>query len=278
MAQAPNQSQNFLQRAQEYIRGNTQQQPQRGDRQNNNQSNQNRNTQQNDNTQQNNQQPANRQTQQNQNNNNQDGLNDPENRQTPFDAYKGLWDNVDNSAEQAPDFKLDDKLINGTADTLDFLRDLPEDLQQELSEHFGERMPAISKLMNHIGRRAYATALTHNTALTDKYMKVKDGFSQKGLGRSIKEHMALTGIASHEAAQKNPIIRETLQMIGSKLAKLHPDASPDWIRDKSFEFFKEVNNAMNPTPETTQKQEAVKPGGSDFDWETWGKSDIKRDL
>lgn len=274
MAQAnPNSNQqgNIMQRAMDYVRGNQPNNQDRGTRQNNTQQ------QANSGGQGNNQQNNNRQEQQQQNNQNNGDLNNPENRQTPFAAYEGLWDNVDTNGEQAPDFNLDSKVIDGTADRLDFMRDMPEDMQEGLTQAFGDNLPHIIKALNHLGRKAYATSVTHNTALTDKYLKVKDGFSQKGLGRSIKEQMVLTGIASHEAAQKNPVIREMLSMIGSKLARLHPDATPDWIRDKAFDFVKEVNGAMFPTPQDQQQQEAKQPGGADFDWNTWAKSDIKRD-
>ncbi len=270
MSQAPNQG-SMMQRATEFFRGNQQPNQDRGTRQNNTQSNQPQNNQQQNN------QPANKNQQQNNNNQNQGDLNNPENRQTPFDAYKGLWDTVDNSAEQAPAFKLDDKLINGTAEKLDFLADLPEDLQEGFTSAFGENAQLVAKLFNHVGRKAYATSLNHTTALTDKYLNVKDTFSQKGLGKSIKEHMALTGLDAHEAAQKHPIVKETLRMIGKQIAQKHPDATPDWIQTQALKFFSEMHGALNPTPEATQQVEAKKPGGQEFDWGEWAKNDIKRD-
>lgn len=275
MAQAPSGNQgSLMDRASQFFRGNQNNTGDRGTRQNNTQDNQRGNNNQNNNNNnqnQNDNQNNNRQQQQRDNNQNRDDLNNPENRQTPFDAYKGLWDTVDNSADVAPPFKLDDKLINGTAEKLNFLSDLPEDLQTELAEHFGEKMPAIEKLMNHIGRRAYATSLNHTTALTDKYLNVKGSFDQKGLGRSIKEHMALTGLDAHKAAQTHPIVKETLRMIGKQIAQKHPDASPDWIQEQSIKFFTEMHGALNPTPEATQVIEAKKPGGADFDWDGWTK-------
>lgn len=262
---------NFMQRAVEYVRGNQPQQGERGTRQNN--------TQQVQNTQQQPQgsQPNNRQQQQQQNNQNIDDTNNPENRQTPFDAYKGLWDNPDTSAENAPDFKLDDKLINSTADQLDFLRDLPEDMQEGLQAAFGENSAVVAKILNHIGRKAYATSLNHTTALTDKYLKVKGTFDSKGRGREIREHMALTGINSHEAAQKHPIVKETLNMFAQRIARANPDASPQWIQDKALEFFKEMSGALFPnlSKEQTQQEEQKAPGGSDFDWDTWSKQGPK---
>lgn len=265
---AANPQGSFMQRAVEYVRGNTQNQQQRGTQQVNDRQ------QPNNQQQQNNQQPNTRQQQQQQNNQNVDDIQNPENRQTPFDAYKGLWQDVDNSAESAPDFKLEDKLINTTADNLDFLRDLPEDLQEGLNTAFGENVGIVAKVLNHIGRKSYATSLTHSTALTDKYLKVKGNFDQKGLGRNIREHMALTGISSHEAAQKNPFVKETLQMIGQRLARQNPDASPDWIQTKALEFFKEMSGALFPANQQQQQQEDERkaPGGEEFDWSSWSKT------
>jgi len=264
MAQAPNQP-GMMSRVMDAVRGNQQQNQNRGTQQTNNQ--------QQNNQQQNNQQGNNRQQQQNQNNQNGNDTNNPENRQTPFDAYANLWKDADSASEVAPDFKVDEKLLNNTADSIDFTRDLPEDLQEGLTQAFGDNLPMLLKALNHIGRRSYATSLNHGSLLTDKYLKVKGTFDQKGFGRNVREHMALTGINSHEAAQKHPIVRETLQMIGQRLAKANPDASPDWIRDKAFEFFKEMGSALTPqnTQETQQQEEAKKPGGRDFDWDSWGK-------
>lgn len=271
MAQA--QQGNFITRAFDAMRqGSNQQQQQNNNQQQNNQ-------QQNNQQQQNQSQNNNRQQQQQQNNQNQNDLNNPENRQTPFDAYKNLWQNADTSAENPPDFKLDDKLVNTTADSIDFLKDLPKEMVEGLQTAFGDNYGVVADVLNHIGRRAYATSLNHGSLLTDKYLKVKGTFDQKGFGRNVKEHMALTGIASHEAAQKHPILRETLQMIGSKLARLHPDATPDWIRDKAFEFFKEANGALFAQPNQQQQQQEQRkaPGGDEFDWDAWAKQGKKTD-
>jgi hypothetical protein len=212
------------------------------------------------------------QGQQQGNQNNSGMTNDPQTQQTPLDAYKGLWDNADANAEQAPKFEIDGKIIDSTAANMDFMHNLPADLQ-ETFESLGDQGPGFAKLLNHVGRKAYASAISHNSVLTGKYLDVKGQFDQKGLGRSIKQHMALTGIDSHKAAQGSPIVRENLRMIAQNLARLNPDATPEWIQEKSIKFFDEMANALNPKVQAAeQAQELSKqPGGMDFDFEAWMK-------
>lgn len=256
MAQAQQQG-NMVQRLFQNIRGD-------GNQQQQNPQNQNQNQNQN--------QGNNRQQQQQQNNQNQNDSNNPENRQNVFDAYDGLWKDAPIKPEdKLPDFKVEDKLLNDTAGKLDFIGGLDEETMEGINTAFGENAKYIFAAINHAARKNYATSLSHGALLTDKYLKHKSGFDQKGLSKAIREHTTLSRVGSHKAAQNNPFVKETLQMIAQRLATKHPDATEEWIEQKTLEFFDNMNGALNPTEQETEADKQKKPGGQDFDWDNWLK-------
>lgn len=235
-----------------------------------------RGSQQNQQQQHNRQQNQNQQQQNNnqqQQNQQQNGTNNPEQIQSPLDAYKGLFDNIPDNQEQAPQFDIDLKQINGVADSLDFTRSMPDDMRESIMETFGDKAQAVEALLNHIGRQAYATAIKHGSSLTGKYIDVRSGFDRKGLDKVVKDHMTLSGVDTLEVARKNPVVRENLRMIAQNLARKYPDATPQEIQDMSQKFFKDMATAL--TPENIQQQQELDrkkaPGGEDFDWEGWQK-------
>lgn len=218
------------------------------------------------------------QQQQQQQDNNNKGQQSGESNQlpnNPLDAYAKLWENADDKADKAPAFNVDGKVINGRADALDFMYGLPDDLQQEVSEKFGDNAETLGKLLNHIGRRAYSTTLSDSMNLSDKYIDMRSKFEKSHLGQDVRKQMVMSTLDAHEAAKKHPIVRETLRMIGERVARLHPDASPQEVQEMSVKFFTDMNGAINPQPDNQQiQQDAAKaPGGEEFDWGGYLKGD-----
>lgn len=211
--------------------------------------------------------------QQNQSPGNNGSTNDPNTMQSPLDVYKNLWQNPENTNEQAPEFKIDQKVLDNATNSLDFTRNLPSELAEKL-QGLGEQGPIMLDLLNHVGRQAYANAIQHNSLLTGKFLDIKGKYDQKGLGRTIKEQLALTGIDTHKAAQNSPIVRENLRMIAQNLTRQYPDASPEWIQEKAVAFFTEMYTSMNPqnTQAQTAEQQRKAPGGEEFDWGNWMKT------
>jgi hypothetical protein len=208
------------------------------------------------------------------NNNPQGATNDPNTQKSPLDAYAKLWENIPDNEAEVPRFNIAEDVINKSAGGLDFTRNLPDELREAVGTAFGEHAGTVEQLLNHIGRQIYATGIKHTSALTDKYLDVRKGFDQKGLGRTINEHMALTSIDGMEAAKKSPIVREHLKTIGQRLARQYPDATPSEIQDLTQKFFLEMAQAISPKNLQAQQEQDIAraPGGADFNWDDWASN------
>lgn len=220
--------------------------------------------------QQNNANPQNANNQQQQQNNETRQL--PDN---PLDAYAKLWENVDDKANKAPEFNVEDKVLNSRADSLDFMYGLPEDLANEIQEKFGDNAETLGKLLNHIGRRAYSTTMADGMKLSNTYINARHAHESKQLGGTVRNQLVKSTIDAHEAAKKHPIVRESLQIIGERIARQYPDATPQEVQEMSIKFFTDVNGVLNPQPSQQQSAEetAKSPGGEDFDWGGYLKGD-----
>lgn len=258
----PNQPQGFMQRAAQFFNAG-------GNSQNANAGNPNSNvpgarSNQNPDLQGNNQQQGNGQDQQ---------------TQDPFNAYADLWKApTENDGEKTPRFQLDPAVINRSADSLDFVRNMPEDMRASLEEVFGTNAEKGSALLNYVARQAYASAIQHGTALTDRYLDVRGQHEGKKVGKTVKEQLALNSIDSMEAAKKSPIVKENLRLIAQNLSRTYPDADPQWIQEKTQEFFVQMATAVNPQKDekTIETEQRKAPGGEDFDWDSWLAADKAR--
>lgn len=204
---------------------------------------------------------------------NKGATNDPNSMQNPMDVFKDLFAKADASAEKAPAFELPAETLNQAADSMDFTRGLPEELQQALVAA-GDQGKLFVQLAQHMSRQAYASALAHGSKLTGQYMDVRSQFDQKGLGKTVKEHLALSNIDSMLENTQSPVVKEHLRMIGQQLAQKYPDANPAWISQQAKAFFLEMAKAVQPDAfgdkATMEAQEAAKaPGGVEFNWGDW---------
>jgi hypothetical protein len=189
----------------------------------------------------------------------------------PMDIYKDIFKAQDPSkADVPPGFDLPGDAINKAAEGLSFTNSIPEELRASL-EGMGEQGKAIMAMFDHVGRQAYATSMAHMSNLTGKFVDNRSQYDRKGLGRSINEHLALNSVSSLAGENSNPVVKEGMRMIGKQISAQYPDATPEWVAQKSREFFMEM--AKSTSPDQFKKDnaatEAQAPGGLDFNWSEW---------
>jgi hypothetical protein len=206
------------------------------------------------------------------------GSNDPENQSSPLSVYEGLWKEAAAGEEdQPPAFTIKPETIKSVADSLSFSGKLPEDL--DMSEFTEGQRNALMSIIDHVGRQSYSTSIDHASKLTDKWYGMRSTHDNKKFPGMIKDTLAFSGIDNMEVAQKNPIVRENMRMIGAQLRKLHPDATPEWITQQTSTFFKDMAEALHPDmgkqQEIQKEQQSKAPGGEDFDWNTWVNSSLR---
>ena len=200
---------------------------------------------------------------------------DPQQNQTPnaMDLYKGLFDAAageDGNSDPAPQLNISPETMSKTLERLDFTGNLPENIVGKLQN--GESFDAqdIVALTNHVAKQAYAAAMQHGSTLTGKFVDLHSAHSLKSVPSVINQHLATSRVGSSPAASSNPVVQKHLQTVASQLAKLNPGATPEWIQERTEEYFVNMArqirpDAFTPTPEEAKRQAA----NSSFDWDAF---------
>lgn len=213
---------------------------------------------------------------------NKGATNDPESFQNPLDVYAGLFNNEPPKDKDGkpvntdpPKFQLDPKTIGEAAGKIDFMSGLSPEVQQKINSGNLDA-ETLSTLFNHVGRNAYARALEHATTLTDRFVGMRLGHEQQGLGQQVRRILATSQVLSNPNVAKNPAVREHMEIISDGLARKFPDATPQWIAEKTQEYFQHLATAVNPDLMPKQQDdnaahgaktgELRSPDGKVFDW------------
>lgn len=200
--------------------------------------------------------------------------NDPNTIQSPLDAYTDLFapSPKKEGEPEAPRFQLSPEAIQKAAGSMDFLSNLPPELAEALQSGQDVDFNTVMKLMNHVGRNAYTQTISHMSHLVDRFSDAKGKYDQSQLGTHIKGHLTRNTVENLPQA-KHPAIKEGLKVIAENLQRKHPDATPEWIAEQSYNYFVNIAQAIAPEKFGQQDQKANSRGGNtgmaDFDWDNW---------
>lgn len=168
----------------------------------------------------------------------------------PLDAYKKLWDNSNTPPEAPPAFSLDPKTLGEVSSKLNFTQSMDPEL---LAKATSGDTQAMMQMMNHVGQQAYQAALSHSSALTDKFVGARSEFDQKGFSSKVKSELTSSHF-SDIPNSNNPVVRAELSRIATAMQKENPDASPQEIAGAAKDYFKNIYAAMSPEPTAQEKQ------------------------
>lgn len=207
--------------------------------------------------------------------------NDPETLQNPLDVYKGLFDNspkLDKDGKpvpvnEPPKFQLDSKTISDAASKIDFMSGLPPELNEKIQSGQMDGQ-SIQALVSHVAQQAYARSMEHATALTDRFVGMRLQHEQQGLPKQLQRLLAKHTAISNPAIRDNPVLREQYETVSERLSGLHPDKPPEWIAEKTNEYFQEIAKAVNPTFGKQDDSQPIEGQGKDkkvFDWQGYLK-------
>ena len=190
--------------------------------------------------------------------------NDGSNQQVvdPMDAYNKLWDNATAKTEAPPSFNLDAKTLDSVSAGMQFTQGMPTELMQRIQS--GD-MGAMTEMMDHVGRKAYQTAMQHSSALTDKFVGMREEhFNTKGLPSRMREELTLNAISGNEKI--HPAAKKQLVDIAKRLQIQHPDASPQEIATQARTYVSDLYKAMNPESQqsSTNAQAAAETNWDSF--------------
>jgi hypothetical protein len=187
----------------------------------------------------------------------------------PADLYKDLFAQSAGNEEQAPQFSLSPELMDKTVSNLDFNSGMPDELQTKIRN--GEQLSTedIMSYGNHVARQAYKAAMMHGSKLTGTYVDLHSKHVQKGLPQMFNEHLVSNKLKSGPASS-NPVVSQQLAEIGSRIAKKYPSATPEWIEEKSKEYFMQMARELNPDAfKPTQEQQQRVAQDQAFDWDAF---------
>lgn len=207
--------------------------------------------------------------------------NNPESFQNPLDVYKGLFDNTPPTdkdgkpkVNEPPAFKLDPTIIGKAAESMDFMSGLPQDITDKLQSGQVDAN-VLQAVVNHAGRNAYARAMEHASTLTDKFVGMRLGHEKQGLNSEVQRILANNKVLSNPNIANNPALKEHMEMVSNQLARKYPDQTPEWIADKTQQYFQDLATAVNPDlGRPQQPAESYNPrngelrnkDGKVFDW------------
>lgn len=197
----------------------------------------------------------------------QGATNDPNTMQSPLDAYASLFDNSASGQNelQAPRFQLAPEAISKAADSLDFLSDLPEELLSEIQQG---KPQAFLAAINHVGRKAYSTAISHQSHLTDRFSEANRQYEDKTLGSKIKSHLTQNSVQGLPEAQSHPVVRDSIKRIAQDLQKHHPDASPEQLVQMAKDYYVNIAKSIAPDSFAANQQQKSQGQGA-IDWDSY---------
>lgn len=190
-------------------------------------------------------------------NNKNEGTNTPVD---PLAAYGKMFDNnPSNQGEAAPTLTLDPEVLNKVSGGMNFTDGAPAELMQRATN--GD-MQAMLELMNHVGRNAYRTSLSHSGAVVDKFVGAREAHFAKNIPGQVRDELTMNNLTGPNGGAGSPIARKQLVEIARKMAAANPDASPQDVAASAKQYVADLYNATHPSETPTNPQTA---GAVDWD-------------
>lgn len=213
----------------------------------------------------------------NSNNNNANNSNANKSQDNPLDIFKDLFKmSSDGSDENAsPGFTLDQEALTKVAGRLNFAGQLTPELLDKFKTGDAE---TIQNVLNTVGQNSYMMLMQHLPHLTEKFVTAREQHSQKGLGKSVKQQLTQQSLA--KLAAGNPVLKDQFDSISQRLLEKFPDADPEWLAQKTGEYFVTIAKMVSPDQFKVEGENGDSNGGgqrkdlsdiSQRDGFNWGK-------
>lgn len=180
----------------------------------------------------------------------------------PLDAYKDLFNNTQQQANQPPSFSLDPKVLGDAASKLNFTQGVNPEL---LSKATSGDMNSLLEIINHVGRQSYQAAMSHGSHLTNQFVGARSSFDMGQIGGQVKSELASSQLATSVPNASHPVVKQELTRIAKQLQSQNPDAHPNEIAEAAKQYFNALHGAMNQAPQ----QDPAKPTSGEVDWDKW---------
>lgn len=177
----------------------------------------------------------------------------------PLDTYAEMFKNAAKAKpEEAPAFKLDEKVLTEVSSKMDFMKGIPPELVQKAQSGDAAAMMQMMQISN---QNAYKAALEHSSALTDTYLNQRSTFEQSKINSGVREQLTHQALAS-TPNYNHPVIKAELNSKAAEFAKAYPDLPPQEIAKAAQKYINDLYAAMNPadpnkTPDGKEKEKEM---------------------
>ena len=185
------------------------------------------------------------------------GTNEPSN---PLDVYAKMFEKVA-QPDVAPSLNLDPEVLSKVSSGMDFTHGVSQELMQKATS--GDAS-ALIEMMQMVGRNSYKAALSHQSALTDKFVGARTEHAMKGIGSHVKSEMTTNALAATPNYQ-HPVVKEQLNQLARQFSAQQPDATPDQVAGMAVKYMQDLAAAISPQQATPQQQAAK----SEVDWDKY---------
>lgn len=176
----------------------------------------------------------------------------------PLAPFAKMYDTA-TATDAPPQFALDDKALSTAASSLNIMQGVDPAIMQRARTGDSE---AIMQLIEHAGRTAYQTALSHSSVLTNKFTDAREAYNSKDFGGKVRSELTVNAL-TNTPNFSHPVVRKELIKVAQDIQKQHPDASPQEVADRAKEYITELSRAVNPTQQTKPNQ----PDSSQTNWD-----------
>jgi hypothetical protein len=176
----------------------------------------------------------------------------------PLAPFAKMYD-TSKTPDAPPQFALDGAALETAAKSLNFMQGVDPALMQKAQS--GDSA-ALLQLIEHTGRMAYQSALSHSSTLTGKFTEAREAFNNKDFSGRVKSELtvnAMTGMANFN----HPVVRKELIKVAKDMQSQHPDASPQEVAEMAKTYITELSRAVNPT--SSQNSSKNEPQATDWD-------------
>lgn len=178
----------------------------------------------------------------------------------PLAPFAKMYD-TSKTPDAPPQFALDGAALETAAKSLNFMQGVDPALMSKAKSGDSE---ALMQLIEHTGRMAYQSALSHSSTLTGKFTEAREAFNNKDFSGKVKSELtvnAMTGMANFD----HPVVRKELIKVAQDIQRQHPDASPQEVAAKAKEYITELSRAVNPS----SSADSSKTNQTATDWDTF---------
>lgn len=187
----------------------------------------------------------------------------------PVALFNKMWDTPQNKqANTPPQLSLDSKVLDQVTGQLDFLQGAPQDLMQKAQQ--GDTA-AMFELMQHVGRQAYRTSLSHNGALTNEFVGQRDAYSSKALPGMIQDHITRQSVRDG-VGNTQPFVKQQVLDIADRIRQANPDASAAEINDSVKRYVKDLYTSLHGQEQSQQQSNSP----AAMDWDSYADGNFNR--